>query len=127
MFYPFLMVDDYHKTWRGLLNLQEADNYYEKYSGKTNIDLDEAIEDAESIRKEIATFFKSYNEFILHYAKLTAPYIDAVLIGSETVKLINICVLKGKSEWEFPAIDCLIDLAGKVKQIFESVERCDIS
>ena len=34
--------DDACKTWRGLLNLSEADRYYAKYSEQKNINFEEA-------------------------------------------------------------------------------------
>lgn len=89
MFYPMPMVDDAQKTWRGRITGVAAD---------------------------VASFFNrsnGYNEFILYYARLVKDLVDAIVIGSELVGLTSI----RDAQNQFPAVDCLINLAEQVKAI----------
>lgn len=86
-FYPLLMLDVEGKIWRGRL------------SG-----------DAESVE---LFYSNEYEPFILHYAKLTKPFANAFIIGSELVALTKI----HDSNYIFPFIEKLIELAGKVREI----------
>ncbi len=84
-FYPFLMVDDFAKSWRG------------KITGS-----------AESVG---SFYLNQYKPFVLHYANLLKDNIDMIYVGSELEGLTSI---KEKSR-KFPFIDCLIDLASSVR------------
>lgn len=86
MFYPMIFVDQSNKPWRG------------RITGRV---------------EDIPAFFKKYNKFILHYARLVKGKVNAFLIGSE---LIGLTKLKDKNN-NFPAVDALIDLAKQVKEI----------
>ncbi len=89
MFYPMMLVDDIRKPWRGRL--------------KPNS------------KSEVINFFrqeKGYNNFILHYAKLTKEYVDAFIIGSELVGLTQF-----NDNNLFPAVEELIHLASEVRKI----------
>lgn len=127
MLYPFLMLDTVHKTWRGLLKLQAADDLYDAFcKGQSKQSLKQK---SREIKEQVIEFFTKsdgYNNFILHYARLSSPFIDAFLIGSEMVSLTDIAVFNENDCWEFPAIDCLIDLAAQVKQIFTTVGKPEI-
>jgi GTA TIM-barrel-like domain/Putative phage tail protein len=95
MFYPMIFVDLPNKPWRGRIT-----------------------SDAQGVRD----FFlknKGYNDFILHYAKLVAGYVDAFVIASE---LIGLTRVKDQAN-NFPAVEELISLAAQVKAILgESVK-----
>jgi len=89
MFYPMMFIDIENKPWRGYL------------SGDFN---------------KVKTFFEKpngYNRFILHYANLVKDYVDAFIIGSEMRNLTKITDGNGN----FPAVDCLMDLANRVRGI----------
>lgn len=119
MLYPFLMLDIVCKTWRGLLNLQESEDLYAAFCKGENTQV--LKQKSQNIKKQVIDFFTKsdgYNNLILHYARFCAPFIEAFSIGSEMVNLTNIAILNEDASWEFPAIDCLIDLAAQVKQIF---------
>lgn len=63
----------------------------------------------------IKNFFErehGYNDFIMHYANLVKDYVDSFIIGSELIGLTKINVTN-----VFPAVDELIKLAQKVKQV----------
>ncbi len=89
MFYPMVLVDLPYKPWRGRIT-GTPDN--------------------------IKDFFlkpDGYNNFIIHYAKLVKDKVDAFIIGSEMIGLTRV---KDQNN-RFPAVDALIDLAKKVKEI----------
>lgn len=91
MFNPMFFLDIKGKPWRGTLTCEA--NY-------------------------ITSFFErehGYNDFILHYANLVKNHVDAFIIGSELVGLTRI-----NNYNKFPAVDELIKLAHKVKQIVGS-------
>ena len=88
MFNPMFFLDVPGKPWRG------------KLSGDARV---------------VENFFKQehgYNDFILHYANLVKNHVDAFIIGSELIGLTSI-----KVGDNYPAVDELIKLAQKVKQI----------
>ena len=88
MFYPMFFLDTLEKPWRGRVS---------------------------SDPKHIKDFFQrkhGYNDFILHYARMVKDHVDAFVIGSELVGLTKI-----RNGDKFPAVDELIELAEKVKQI----------
>ena len=89
MFYPMIFMDIENKPWRGYLtgNYSDVNNFFTKANG--------------------------YNHFILHYAELVKNYIDAFIIGSELIGLTKITDGNGN----FPAVDCLINLASQVRNI----------
>lgn len=89
MFYPMIFIDRLDKPWRG------------RISGTA---------------EEVKNFFygeQGYFKFILHYANLVKDKVDAFIIGSE---LIGLTQIKAKDN-SFPAVDALLDLAKKVKEI----------
>jgi hypothetical protein len=92
MFYPMTFVDSPGKPWRGRITGKARDvhHFFNKKNG--------------------------YNNFILYYANLVKDKVDAFVIGSE---LIGITKIKD-GENNFPAVDELINLAVKVKQILGS-------
>ena len=61
----------------------------------------------------IKKFFRNYNKFIIHYAHLVKGKVDAFLIGSEMIGLTKV---RDKNN-NFPAVDELVELAKKVKDI----------
>ncbi len=88
MFYPMFLMDVEGKPWRGKLTTEA---------------------------EHVSNFFtreSGYNEFILHYANLVKDHVDAFVIGSELIGLTRI-----KNEDNFPAVDELINLAARVKEI----------
>ena len=89
MFYPMVFVDKEDKPWRGRISGSPEDikNFFEGPEG--------------------------YNRFILHYANLVKDKVDAFIIGSE---LIGLTKVRDKNN-KFIAVDCLIELAKKVKEI----------
>lgn len=89
MFYPMVLVDQMDKPWRGRItgSPKEVENFFLKTDG--------------------------YNEFIIHYAKLVKGKVDAFIIGSEMIGLTKV---KDKNN-RYPAVDALIDLAKRVKEI----------
>lgn len=89
MLYPMFFMDVHRKPWRG------------RVTGSYNA---------------VASFFTKpygYNEFILHYAQLVKGKVDAFVIGSELIGLTSI----HNTQQQYPAVEALIDLAHKVKQI----------
>ena len=91
MFYPMFFLDVPEKPWRGRVS-----------------------SDPEYIRD----FFQrkhGYNDFILHYAQVVKDHVDAFVIGSELIGLTKI-----RNGDKFPAVDELVELAQKVKQIVGS-------
>jgi hypothetical protein len=89
LFYPMFFMDVPMKPWRGHArgDISVIHSFFNKPDG--------------------------YNNFILHYANLAAPYVDAFIIGSELIGITTITDNKGN----FPAVDELVQLAAKVKQI----------
>ncbi len=88
MFNPMFFLDVHAKPWRGKLTCEA---------------------------RYISNFFQrehGYNDFIIHYANLVKDHVDAFIIGSELIGLTKI-----NSDNRFPAVDELIKLAQKVKQI----------
>jgi hypothetical protein len=91
MFYPMFQMDIAGKPWRG------------KVTG---------------LADDVVNFFNrtgGYNEFILHYAQLVKDYADAFIIGSELIGITKI-----RKDNEFPAVNELVKLAKKVKNIVGS-------
>jgi Gene Transfer Agent (GTA)-like protein/putative tail protein len=89
MFYPMFFMDTEGKPWRGRLTGEAS---------------------------AVKTFFnkpEGYNQFVLHYAKLVKGKVDAFIIGSE---LIGLTKIKDQNN-NFPAVEELIHLAKKVKEI----------
>lgn len=84
-FYPFIMVDDVSKSWRGSItgDAEDVSNFYKK----------------------------QYKPFIMHYAGLLKDVVDMFYIGSELEGLTSI---KGKGR-KFPFVDSLVDLASSVR------------
>lgn len=84
-FYPFIMVDDVSKSWRGSItgDAEDVSNFYKK----------------------------QYKPFIMHYAELLKDVVDMFYIGSELEGLTSI---KGKGR-KFPFVDCLVDLTSSVR------------
>jgi hypothetical protein len=89
MFYSMIFLDIQGKPWRGHLSgdIKVIKDFFCKEDG--------------------------YNNFILHYAKLTKDYIDAFVIGSELIGLTKI----RDDNNSFPAVDELIQLAKIVREI----------
>lgn len=89
MFYPMMFMDVDQKPWRGHLtgNSRDVHSFFTKTNG--------------------------YNEFILHYANLVKDHVDAFIIGSE---LIGLTSIRDEND-NFPAVDCLINLASAVRNI----------
>jgi hypothetical protein len=88
MFYPMFFLDVPGKPWRGRVT---------------------------GAPEHIANFFNrknGYNEYILHYASLVKDHVDAFVIGSELIGLTTV-----QNNGTFPAVDELVKLAAKVKQI----------
>jgi hypothetical protein len=88
MFNPMFFLDVPQKPWRGRLTCKA---------------------------QYIINFFEKehgYNDFIIHYANLVKDHVDAFIIGSELIGLTKVNV-----DNVFPAVDELIKLAQKVKQI----------
>ena len=88
MFNPMFFLDVPQKPWRGKLTCEA---------------------------EYISRFFQrehGYNDFIIHYANLVKDHVDVFLIGSELIGLTKINTAN-----TFPAVDELIKLAQKVKQI----------
>ena len=92
MFYPMIFMDMANKPWRGYLtgNYADVNSFFTKTNG--------------------------YNHFILHYAQLVKDYVDAFIIGSEFRDLTKITDENGN----FPAVECLINLAAQVRNIVGS-------
>jgi len=89
MFYPMFLLDVEQKPWRGRVT---------------------------SSPEHIRDFFRreeGYNNFILHYANLVKNHADAFIIGSELIGLTKI----KDNDNSFPAVDELVRLAERVKQI----------
>ncbi|MDX2113677.1 MAG: glycoside hydrolase TIM-barrel-like domain-containing protein [Alphaproteobacteria bacterium] len=89
LFYPLIFMDTTGKPWRGELTGSAAD---------------------------VSSFFtktEGYNDFILHYASLMAPYVDAFSIGSEMKGLTKVTNTPGV----YPAVSQLATLAANVKSI----------
>ncbi|MGB4191012.1 MAG: glycoside hydrolase TIM-barrel-like domain-containing protein [Rickettsiales bacterium] len=89
MFYPMIFVDQHHKPWRGRIT---------------------------GTPEEVKQFFYApdgYINFILHYAGLVKNKVNAFVIGSE---LIGLTKVRDENN-NFPAVEALIDLAKKVKEI----------
>ncbi len=84
-FYPFIMVDDVSKSWRGSItgDAEDVSNFYKK----------------------------QYKPFIMHYAELLQDVVDMFYIGSELEGLTSI---KGKGR-KFPFVDSLVDLTSSVR------------
>lgn len=88
MFYPMFFLDVERKPWRGHVTSEP---------------------------RNIRNFFQrkaGYNEFILHYANLVKNHVDAFVIGSELIGLTRV-----RDGYNFPAVNELIELAKKVKNI----------
>lgn len=88
MFYPMFFLDVDLKPWRGRVTGEPQD---------------------------IANFFNrehGYNDFILHYANLVKDHVDAFIIGSELIGLTRVT-----DGMRYPAVDELVKLAARVKQI----------
>ncbi|PCJ28989.1 MAG: hypothetical protein COA94_02995, partial [Rickettsiales bacterium] len=88
MFYPMFFLDVPQKPWRGHMTTEPE--YVRDFFQKEH----------------------GYNDFILHYAELARDHVDAFVIGSELIGLTSI-----RSGDNFPAVDELVALAQKVKQI----------
>lgn len=70
-----------------------------------------------------------YNYFIMHYAKLTANYIDAFIIGSEMIGLTSFYTeqtIDGIVYRTYPAVAEFKKLAKQVKDYFKSVGKPNI-
>ena len=88
-FYPFLLVDNENKDWRGEIKGDPGD---------------------------IQSFYDSwYSPFIMHYAKILKDQIDMFYIGSELCGLTSIIDDRENGDSFFPFVNCLGDLALKVK------------
>jgi hypothetical protein len=86
-FYPFLMVDNEAKDWRG------------KITGSS---------------KDVKSFYeKQYRPFIVHYANLLKDKVDMFYLGSELEGLTSI---KGKDR-VFPFVDSLVSLSSIVRDV----------
>ena len=84
-FYPFIMVDDSSKSWRGSIT-----------------------GDAE----DVSSFYnEQYKPFIMYYAELLQDVVDMFYIGSELEGLTSI---KGNDR-EFSFVDCLVDLSSSLR------------
>lgn len=85
--YPMIFVDNQEKSWRGFI------------SGGS---------------QEVVDFYHNfYQPFILHYAELLKDHVNNFYLGSELVGMTSIQDEQGN----FPFVDCLIDLASKVRNI----------
>ena len=86
-FYPFLMVDNENKDWRGYItgSAEQVEMFY------TN----------------------QYQPFVMHYAFLLRDKVDMFYIGSE---LEGLTVIKGE-ERNFPFVNNLCELAANVRSI----------
>jgi hypothetical protein len=89
LFYPMFFMDVPMKPWRGHVkgNISAIHEFFNKEDG--------------------------YNNFILHYANLVAPFVDAFIIGSELIGITSITDSRGN----YPAVDEFVKLAAKVRQI----------
>lgn len=89
MFYPHIVIDHLEHIWSGniISSLDKVKHFFEKNGG--------------------------YNEFILHYARLLSNKVDAFIIGTELKGLTAI----HDQDNNFPAVDNLINLAKKVRDI----------
>ena len=98
MLFPMFFMDVDNKPWRGRVTGSAAD---------------------------VASFFtktNGYNDFITHYATLTAGAVDAFVIGSELVGLTQ--VNDGASvNRQFPAVNALVSLASTVRGIMGSAVK----
>jgi len=88
-FYPFLMVDNAGKDWRGQVtgSAENVSNFY----------------------------LNQYKPFVEHYALLLQNEVDIFYLGSELEGLTS---LKGAGE-NFPFVGCLVDLASNVNAILK--------
>lgn len=89
MLYPMIFLDIPGKPWRGHIT---------------------------SIPEGVRRFFnhdEGYKNFILHYVHLSCGLVDAFIIGSEMKGLTKVM----ESDNRFPAVEELVDLARKVKEI----------
>jgi hypothetical protein len=89
LFYPMFFMDVPMKPWRGHVkgNISAIPAFFNKEDG--------------------------YNNFILHYANLVAPYVDAFIIGSELIGITSITDNRGN----YPAVDEFVKLAAKVRKV----------
>jgi len=88
MFYPMFLMDTPGKPWRGRIT---------------------------GSHEHVTNFFNredGYNQFILHYANLVKDHVDAFVIGSELIGLTKI-----RNGDNFPAVEELVALAARVKEI----------
>lgn len=88
MFYPMFLLDVPQKPWRGHVTTEAQ--YIRDFFHKQH----------------------GYNDFILHYAHLVKNHVDAFIIGSELIGLTKI-----RDGNVFPAVNELIELARRVKEI----------
>jgi hypothetical protein len=90
--YPMFLLDLPGKPWRGHISGSASDvaHFFEKGDG--------------------------YNNFILHYANLAKDLVDCFVIGSELKGITAI----HDQDYNFPAVDELVNLAEKVKNIVGS-------
>ncbi len=102
MFYPMLFLDIAGKPWRGEMHgeYSQVPNFFNKKGG--------------------------YNEFILHYANLVKDDVDAFVIGSELEGITKISTTGTDGSMEFPAVNELMNLASKVKKIFNDAGKKDV-
>jgi hypothetical protein len=86
-FYPFILIDNEEKDWRGYItgDSAEVDNFYHT----------------------------QYRPFIMHYVELLHNVVDIFYLGSE---LQGLTCIKGEGR-DFPFVSCLIRLAAEVKGI----------
>lgn len=93
MLYPFIQVDDEKKSWRG------------EITGKP---------------EHVEQFFKNYNPFIHHYAKIAQEeQVDAFIIGSEMKELTRIYQAQGENRI-YVAVNQFCKLAKEVKNNFSA-------
>lgn len=100
-FYPFIFIDKKGQPWRGEIHANS--------------------------QQSVDNFFKHYEKFIMHYANLEydgvkfRKVIKRFLIGSELEALLQF----QNSTHEFPAVEKMIELAAKVRDVVGS--RVEIS
>ena len=86
-FYPFLMVDNLEKDWRGNIT---------------------------GSAKDVSNFYlEQYKPFVAHYAELLKGKVNMFYLGSELEGLTSI---KGRGI-KFPFVGCLVDFASNIRAI----------
>ena len=99
MFYPFLMLTEQGKPWRGRITANSTNDVVHFFRQGENDSLG-----------------TGYNNFIEHYARLVKDYIDIFIIGSEMVGLTSFTDVPNS----YPAVAELKRLAARVRTIVGS-------